>query len=104
MNSRFLIWPLLIVLISVLFFSSVMVILLISFFHSSQEQPSSVIANVIHVDTSEVSTAVASTDTPEQITFFGDVMLARSVELWMLDKGAAYPFVSVPAQIGRAHV
>ncbi len=36
------------------------------------------------------------------LTFVGDIMLARSVEVWMRDEGMSYPFLQVPAIIGSS--
>jgi hypothetical protein len=36
------------------------------------------------------------------ITFVGDIMLARSVELWMREEGMSYPFMHVPDIIGSS--
>ena len=33
---------------------------------------------------------------PGEITIVGDIMLARSVELWMVAQGADYPFTNMP--------
>lgn len=41
---------------------------------------------------------------PSAIMFLGDIMLGRSVELWMNDQGVGYPFQNLPAIIGSSSV
>lgn len=110
-------WQLFAAVVSTVFFSGVTILLFQHIVLSSGEMlrdgssgPSNtqfqlisrIVAPQLYTEP-QILPATAST-TPFSVTLVGDIMLARSVELWMQGSGIAYPFLHVQDIIGSSTV